>query len=262
MILVADNINILNRRVAAAVEKGNPEPIRVLARRCEQAGADALDINSGPLGRGAEQKMSFLVQAVQSASDLPVLLDTANAAAMEAGLKANRKRAIINGFSLEPAKLGGILPLARRFETDIVGYLLRPDSAVPRGEEERMRIAVELFGRARAEGVSPERLLIDPVVVPLSWQDGHLQNRTVLSLIRRLPDLLGYPVRTVAGLSNLTSGSGGARQKQVMSQAFLSMLAGAGLHMVLLNVMQARTMAVAKACCVLMADKAFAWTDP
>lgn len=43
-------------------------------------------------------------------------------------------------------------------------------------------------------------MIIDPVVAPLVWQDGNLQNMEVLEVIRTLPDLLGFPVRTIAGM--------------------------------------------------------------
>ena len=55
-------------------------------------------------------------------------------------------RCIINGFSLEPNKLDGILPLARQYDVDIIGYLLHSNSQVPIDAAEMMEVAVALFG--------------------------------------------------------------------------------------------------------------------
>lgn len=57
-----------------------------------------------------------------------------------------------------------------------------------------------MFNECRKAGIQPQRLIIDPVVAPLVWQDGNLQNMEVLEVIRTLPDLLGFPVRTIAGM--------------------------------------------------------------
>ena len=131
MKLTADNIQITNHKISEAIKDQDPLPIQKLVKEAELKGAEAIDINSGPLSRNGEEKMIFLVKAIQDVSDLPVLLDTVNARAIKAGLLANRKTAIINGFSLEPEKLKNILPLAKEFDVDIIGYLLYPNGHVP-----------------------------------------------------------------------------------------------------------------------------------
>ncbi len=49
------------------------------------------------------------METVQGVTDLPLLLDTTNPVALEAGLQQCRQKAIINGFSLEPDRLEYIL---------------------------------------------------------------------------------------------------------------------------------------------------------
>ena len=218
-----------------------------------------IDINSGPLSRNAEESMVFLVDSVRAATKLPLLLDTSNPAALEAGLQACNGRAIINGFSLEPDKLSYILPLAQRFKARIIGYLLYPDSNVPADGAERLTVALELFSRFSEAGLPPEQLIIDPVIPPLIWQDGQTQAMEVLRVIRTLPDLLGFKVDTIAGISNLTTGPGNREQKPVFEQAYTAMLASAGLTMALVNVFHAGTMATIRACNTLTGQKVFSW---
>jgi 5-methyltetrahydrofolate corrinoid/iron sulfur protein methyltransferase len=259
MQLVADNLTVTNAVVRKAIDDLDPAPIQELVKRCLAAGAEAIDINPGPLKREPERRMTFLVETVQAITDKPLLLDTTNPAALEAGLVACRNTAIINGFFLDPFRLEHILPLAARFNTDIVGFLLRPDSHVPPDEAERLEIAVALYAEFHQAGLPDERLIIDPVIAPLIWENGNVQDMAVLSTIRNLPDLLGFPVRTIAGLSNLTIGDASRPKKIRMETAYLPMLAAAGLEMALLNVFRAETVRTARACNALTDPKIFAW---
>jgi 5-methyltetrahydrofolate corrinoid/iron sulfur protein methyltransferase len=230
-----------------------------MATACRDAGARAIDINAGPLSRQPQEKMAFLVHTVQEAVDLPLVLDTTNSDALAAGLAACRQPAIINGVSLEPEKLKRILPLARQYDSDIIGYLLGPDGHVPGDAAGRMQAAVQLVVECQQAGVSAEHLIIDPIVAPLVWQDGNLQNVAVLEVIRSLPDLLGAPVRTIAGLSNLTTGAPDADTRRHYQQTFLPMLAAAGLDMILMNVLDAATMRTVDACRNLTTGGIFTW---
>jgi 5-methyltetrahydrofolate corrinoid/iron sulfur protein methyltransferase len=259
MMIIADNLRITQPRIARALEALDPAPIRQMAVACRDAGADAIDINSGPLSRDAEKKMTFLVQTVQVAVDLPLVLDTTNPAAMTAGLAVCRQPAIINGVSLEPEKLEHILPLANEHSADLICYLLRPDGHVPPDGDGRMEAAVALFNECQSAGIAPDRLIFDPIVAPLVWQDGNRQNMALLDVIRTLPDLLGYPVRSMAGLSNLTSSAPDATTRMLYQRAFLPMLAASGITMMLMNVLDPTLMDMARACRNILADGIFAW---
>jgi 5-methyltetrahydrofolate corrinoid/iron sulfur protein methyltransferase len=257
MLIVADNLQVVNPVVAEAVCRLDPEPIRQLVLRCRQAGAQAFDINSGPLPKAPAKYFSFLVETVQSITSLPLLLDTTNPAALEAGLRVCRRPAVINGFSLEPVKLERILPLAVEYDADIIGYLLGPGSQVPVEEEDMMALAVEIFEAFCRTGLGPERLIIDPVIAPLRWDSGLRHNQAIVNLIRTLPDLLGTPVRTIAGISNLVSGPVPVPRKIELESAFLPMLAAAGLNMALLNVFHQPTVHTVGLCDAFLGDKVF-----
>lgn len=259
MIVVADNLQVVNPVVAEALARFDPEPIRDLVERCRMAGAQAIDINSGPLPKAPEKHFTFLVETVQGATSLPLLLDTTNPEALKAGLHICRRPVIINGFSLEPVRLERILPLAAECDADIIGYLLGAGSQVPVEEDEMMALAVELYDAFSRTGLGPERLIIDPVIAPLRWDNGLRHNQAVLNVIRALPDLLGAPVRTIAGISNLASGPVPVSRKIELENAFLPMLAAAGLNMALLNVFHRPAVQTAALCDALLGDKVFAW---
>lgn len=269
MQLVADNLHIINPVIQKALETLDPKPIQEMAARCETAGADAIDINTGPLSRNPEEKMTFMVETVQSVTNLPILIDTANPKAMEAGLQASKNTSIINGFSLEPQKLENILPLAKKYKSDIIGYLLFPDSQVPSNASERCTIAIQILQAIQNNGIDENHLIIDPIIVPLSWQNGNQQAKEILTFIHTLPDLFGFQVKTIAGLSNLTSGltsgliSGHSNmeKKLLIERTYLPMLASAGLDMALFNIFHNQTVEVARACVPLISPRIFSWAE-
>lgn len=260
MLVVADNLQGTRPRIREAVQRRDPRPVVDLVRRMVLAGARMIDINPGPTGRDAGERMAFLVDAVRSASQVPLLIDTADPEAMEAGLEVGGAGTILNGFSLEPRKLEGILPLAVRSGAGVIGYLVDERSQPPASAEERLGIAVELDRAARSKGVATDRLILDPFVAPLIWEDGPRRNREALEVVRQLPEVLGRPVRTVAALSNLTSGGGAdAERRRRTERAFLPMLAAAGLDMVLLDVFHGEAVALARTCVTLLAPHVFTW---
>lgn len=259
MLLIADNLQIANTPLARAIAEEDPAPLQELVRRCVASGADAIDVNTGPLPRDAARAMRFVVEAVQAATGLPLILDTANPEAMAAGLAACRNRAIINGYSLEPSKIEKMLPLAARFDAEIIGYLLRPDGHVPASASERLALALDLVDALKQAGGDAGRLIVDPVIGPLMWENGLDRNRGALEVLQRLPELLDFPVRTIAGLSNLTAGAGSRPQRLLVERAFVPMLAAAGLDMLMLNIQHRETVCVARASRLLRRDSVFTW---
>lgn len=259
MLIVADNLQVFRSRFFQALEELDSHPYQDMVERCIKAGANAIDINSGPLPKEPEKKMTFLVNAVQEVTDKTILLDTVNPLALEAGLKACKNPVIINGFSLEKEKLKNILPLARKYDADIIGYLLDTNGHVPTDYELRLSIAIELYTLFQKTGLPHHKLIIDPVLVPVLWENGLEQNRSAISVIQALPEVLGQPLRTIVGLSNLTSGGGSKKEKDYLEMAYVPMLAWAGLSMVMLNIFNTQTVKMVKWSNVILGPGIFAW---
>ncbi len=239
MILAADNLQVFNPQVAEALEKLDPRPLQDLARRCREAGAKLLDLNPGFLSQRQEGRMTFMVDAVQAAVDLPLILDSPRAGVLEKGLAACRGKPILNALTLEPQKLAEILPLAVTHQTDLVLLLLDERSFPPPTLEGKIALAVELRERALAAGLPAERLIFDPVLPNLSWPDAWQQARECLKTVRLLAGgaIFPEPARTMAGLSNLRSHLRRVYPFEV-EQTCLALLAGAGLDIALADVLQ------------------------
>ncbi|MDP6501488.1 MAG: dihydropteroate synthase [Dehalococcoidales bacterium] len=123
MILIGESVNIMSKTLGSAMKERNPGPIQEMAKAEIEGGVDYLDINIGPARRGGDELMEWMVNTVQEVTDMPLSLDTTNSVAMEAGLKVCKSRALINSISLQPDRLEQGLPLAKNYETDMIGLL-------------------------------------------------------------------------------------------------------------------------------------------
>ncbi len=260
MLLVADNIQLTQPALARELALQDAAALGARIKALVAAGAEAIDINTGPLGRRAEEQLVFCLETAAAATDRPLIIDALNPAAIRAALSRDAaNRIIINGFSLEPARLANILPLAVEFNVEIIGYLLDERSQVPLGVEEKLGVALALYEQALHAGLRPEQLVIDPVVAPLSWQDAAAHNRALFQVLQRLPDMLGFDVKTAASLSNLTTGPTARRHKEKLEQAFVPMLLAHGLSMLLVNMNHKRSVSMIGVCRWILDEGVFSW---
>ena len=204
--------------------------------------------------------MTFLVHSVQACVDLPLVLDTTNhPMPWPRDWRPATAGQPSTGYPWSLRNCSASCPWPDRPTPTWSPYLLRPDGHVPADAAGRMEAAVQLFAECEKAGIAPERLIFDPIVAPLTWQDGNRQNMAVLKTIRTLSDLLGVPVRTIAGLSNLTTGAPDATARKRYQHAFLPMLADAGTDFILMNVLDPDLMRTVEACRNITAGSVFSW---
>ena len=239
LIIAADNLNILNAAVAQALNSLDPLPLQELARRCEQAGAGLIDINPGFLPPRRHDRMAFMVESVQQVTNLRLILDSPDARVLARVLAVANQPPILNACTLEPNKLREILPLAARHRTDLVLLLLDARSLPAARLEGKITLALELRAHALAAGLTDDQLIFDPVLPNLTWPDAWPRVGEVIKAVRLLhgDELWGEPARTMAGLSNLRSGLRHNYPVRV-EEAALALLAGAGLSLALIDVLQ------------------------
>lgn len=238
MVLAADNLTGAVPLVAQALHDLTPEPIQDLARRCAAAGAKILDLNPGYLSRRFEDRMAFLVDTVQEVTTLPLILDSPNPRVLARGLAVCREKPILNAVTLEEQKLQEILPLAAAHQTQVVLLLLDDKSHPPPSLEGKVAVALELREKALDAGLTDQQLIFDPVLPNLRWPEAWSQTGAGLRVVRYLASgaLFGTPARTMAGLSNLRSGLRKLYPVQ-MEITVLALLAGAGLSLALVNIL-------------------------
>jgi 5-methyltetrahydrofolate corrinoid/iron sulfur protein methyltransferase len=236
LILVADNIQPMNPRVARALAERDPLPLQELARRCSAAGAAWNDVNPGFLPKSRLDTFAFAVEAIQQVSDARLVLDSAQVEALEVGLAACKQPPVINALTLGPDRLEGVLSMAAGHALDLIVLLLDADGQPPARLEDKSALAVELHARARAAGIETSAMIFDPLLPPLAWPDGLEHAQATIEAVQLLAsgDLLGEPVRTLVGFSNLRSG-GAQHRSSGLEKELLAGLKAAGLSHILAN---------------------------
>jgi 5-methyltetrahydrofolate--homocysteine methyltransferase len=227
-VLIGERINPTGRsRLAAEMAAGDLSRVRADALAQAAAGAHILDVNAGVPGCDESSLLVSVVQAVTDACDLPLCLDSANPAALEAALSVYQGKALINSTTGEEAVLDRLLALARRHDAAIICLCCdergpSPDPSV------RLDIARRIADRAAHHGVPLHDLVMDPLVMAVSADTS--AGPAALETIRLLRAELG--VNLTCGASNV---SFGLPDRPALNAAFLAMAMHGGLNSAITN---------------------------
>jgi len=240
MILIGENINIMSKTLGPALRERNAAPIQQMARAETEAGVDYLDINIGPGRRGGDEMMEWAVKTVQEVTDLPLSLDCTNPVAIEAGLKAHKGRALINSISL--VRMEEELPLVQKYDADFIG-LLWGREGMPRDEDERSMIAMELMMAANALGIPTDTIWFDPIATPASNVDTN-QVKPCLEFMSMLQEIAPGG-KSAVGLSNVSNGSP-TELRPYLNRTYLMMLMKFGIHSAIVDAFDAELVKIAR----------------
>jgi cobalamin-dependent methionine synthase I len=221
MIIIGEKINATRKPVAGAIQAQDVETITELARSQGQAGANYLDINGGDPKREVENLL-WLLEVVQSAVQLPVALDSANPRAIQAGLKKVKHKPIINSLTMEKKRRQEILPMVRDHDCSVIALLVN-DSGVPKGVEDRTRLAEEIVGLLIDAGKREDEIFVDPCFLTVYTEPnaGLDVLESILLIRKRWPG-----IHISGGISNA---SHGLPERKWINQAYLVLAIGAGL---------------------------------
>jgi cobalamin-dependent methionine synthase I len=226
MVIIGENIHVIAQAVSTAIRERDAKVIRDLAKA--QAGADYIDLNVGPMKKDTEETMQWLVNTVQEVTDLPLSIDTLNPVAMEAGLKACRKRPLLNSASGKTASKEQMLPLAKKYNCAVVISVMT-DKGMPPDVESKIESIMDTVAYANELGIPNEDIWVDPILLPISTA-GEGQRFAVANLefIKILGDVLPG-VKSTVGLSNTSNGVPDHLRPH-LNRTYLIMLARSGLY--------------------------------
>ena len=229
MFIIGERINGMFRAVATAIAERDTEAIADLARRQVAAGANALDINTGPTEGDPVDVMRWLVETVEEAVPVPVCVDSPKGPVLESGLKAARRPAIINSTTGAKDRLDAQVPLAVEYGASLIGLTI-DERGIPRNADARAEIALTIIARCMEAGLSTDRLYLDPIVLPVSAaQDQCAAALNALGLFRQLVD---PPPNFVVGLSNVSQG---AKDRSLVNRTYLVMAKAQGVNAAILD---------------------------
>jgi cobalamin-dependent methionine synthase I len=232
----------MSKVLGPAMKEFNKGPIQEMAKAEAEQGVDWIDLNIGPAKKAGTEIMPFVVKAVQEAVNNPVVLDTTNGDAIEAGLKvAKPGTALINSVTLQPARIERVLPLSAKYNSDIIVVLWGPEG-MPRDENERAMFAAEIMMKAGELGIPNERLWIDPIASPVSVEIN--QVKACVAFMQTLQDLVPGCKSTV-GLSNVSNGAPD-NLRGWLNRTYLIMLMRYGMYSAIVDAFDEDLIAIAK----------------
>ena len=250
MILFGESLNVISNVIGkqfkeADPAKRDPVPIQEECVNQKKLGMDYIDINLGPAKKFGTELMPWVVNVVQEAvPGMPLLLDTSNIDAIEAGLKVLKpadQPHIINSIMARPERYEKMVPLAVEYDVDFVALLWGPDG-LPRDENERAALAVELLYFANEAGIANERMWVDGLVTPVNIQQQQLMS--LMNFQMMLEDI-APGVKSTCGLSNISNGPP-EHLRGILNQTYMVMLERYGMKSVIADPLDKQQTSIAK----------------
>jgi 5-methyltetrahydrofolate corrinoid/iron sulfur protein methyltransferase len=245
MYLIGESLNVISTKIGKAYRERDPKPIQEEALEQKKLGMDYIDINLGPAKKDGHELMPWVVQVVQDVvSDLPLALDTSNIAAIEAALKVYKpteKPVLINSIMARPERYQKMLPLAAEYNADFIALMWGPDG-LPRDENERAALCVELLYAANELGIANERIWVDGIVTPVNIQQPQLMS--LMNFQAMIQDI-APGAKSTCGLSNISNGPP-KHLRPILNSTYMVMLEYYGMYSVISDPLDTTLTAIAK----------------
>jgi len=256
MILIGERINGMFTIVKEAIAKKDKKVIQGLAEKQAKAGATYLDVNVGTAAADQEDAMKWLVETIQETCSTPLSLDSQKPVVIAAGLKVVNAE---NGVILNST------PLNRKTDEEIMDKyiemanqagpkasiiaLTMDKNGVPQDIDTRVAIAAEIVSKAMEKDFDPQRLFIDPIILPVKVPDAQVQPGNILTAMDQIHLLAEPAPHMTIGLSNLSQG---AKERSLINRIFLAMAISRGLDSAIVDVLDQDLMNVVATAEMLM----------
>jgi 5-methyltetrahydrofolate--homocysteine methyltransferase len=226
--IIGERINPTGKKALAdSLRAGSVSIVRRFAEEQERAGADLLDVNVGAAGVDAVAVLPKAVTALAGMTDLPLVLDSTDPAAIEAALRVYPGRALVNSVNGAADSMDAILPLARRYGAAVV-VLCLDDDGIPADAQGRLAIAQRVREAAHTHGLSDDDLVVDCLVMTAATDE-----RAATATLAAVSEISnGWGLATVLGVSNVSHGLPGRPQ---LNAAFLALARAGGLSAAIFN---------------------------
>jgi 5-methyltetrahydrofolate corrinoid/iron sulfur protein methyltransferase len=247
MLLIGESLNVISKKIGGAFKARDPKPIQEEALFQKEKGMDYIDINLGPAKKDGHELMPWVVQVVQEVvPDVPLALDTSNIDAIEAALKVIKQVPsgtphIINSIMARPERYERMVPMAAEYNADFIALMWGPDG-LPRDENERAALCVELLYFANEAGIPNEKIWVDGIVTPVNIQQPQLMS--LMAFMEMLQEI-SPGAKSTCGLSNISNGPPD-HQRPILNQTYMVMLQRNGMHSVIADPQDDQLIAIAK----------------
>jgi len=244
MLLIGESLNVMSKKIGGAMKERDPKPIQEEALFQKEKGMDYIDINLGPAKKDGAELMPWIVKTVQEVVDLPLALDTSNIDAIEEGLKVYKETAqppLINSIMARPERYEKMIPIAAKYNADFIALMWGPEG-LPRDENERAALCVELLYAANEAGIENDRIWVDGIVTPVNIQQDQLVS--LMTFYEMLQDI-APGAKSTCGLSNISNGPP-VYLRPILNQTYMVMLERYGMVSVISDPLDEKLTEIAK----------------
>ena len=201
--VIGESLNVIGKEIGRAFKERDPEPIKKEALEQKEKGVDLIDINLGPAKKDGHELMPWVVEVVQEVvDDVPLVLDTSNIEAIRAALPKCKLPPMINSIMVRPERYEKMIPMAAEHGADFCALMWGPEG-LPRDENERAALLVELMTVANEAGIENDQMWVDGIVTPVNIQQP--QAIALMTFMDMLPEIMPGALST-CGVSNISSG--------------------------------------------------------
>ncbi|MBU0629009.1 MAG: homocysteine S-methyltransferase family protein [Nanoarchaeota archaeon] len=226
-LIVGERINPTNRKnFISEIKEGKTDYIRNQAVQQAEEGASLLDINVGVAGGDETKILPKAIEDAQNVVNIPLVIDTSNAAALEEALKRCDGKCLINSVHGSEKSLQSVLPLAKKYGAAIIALCL-DESGIPKTVEKRIEIAKKIIDRALKIGIKKEDIIVDSLVLTIATNPEN--EKIILEAVNEIKKL-GY--KTILGVSNISHGLPNRRE---INSKFFTKAHQVGLDLAILN---------------------------
>lgn len=247
MLLIGESLNVISTKIGRAFKERDPKPIQEEALFQREKGMDYIDINLGPAKKEGTELMPWVVKTVQEVvDDIPLALDTSNIDAIEAALKVVKPVAsgtshIVNSIMVRPERYERMVPITADAGADFIALMWGPEG-LPRDENERAALCVELLYFANEAGIPNEKIWVDGIVTPVNIQQP--QAISLMEFQKMLPDICPG-ARSTCGLSNISNGPPD-HLRPILNQTYMVMLQKCGMESVIADPLDDQLISIAR----------------
>ena len=200
----------------------------------QEKGVHILDVNVGLPDIDEVSMLTEAVTELQAIIDLPLQIDTSNAAAMESALRRYNGKAMINSVNGKQESMDAVFPLAKKYGGLIVALTL-DESGIPATAEGRFEIAKRILAEAEKYGIEKKDIIFDPLAMTISADNNAA--RETLRAVGMIKSELGC--HTSLGVSNV---SFGLPNRDLINSNFFALALGRGLSAAIMNPYSAEMM--------------------
>ena len=227
-LLIGERINPTGKkRFKQALKEHDIDYILQEGIHQQECGVHILDVNVGLPEIDEPSMLKESVEELQAVINLPLQIDTSDAAAMEAALRVYNGKAMINSVNGKEESMKTIFPLVKKYGGLVVALTL-DDNGIPKTAEERVAIAEKILSCAASYGINKKNIIFDTLAMTVSAEPTAAME--TLKALRMIKEHLGC--HTSLGVSNV---SFGLPKRDAINAAFYTCALENGLSAAIMN---------------------------